>query len=284
MESDLHRELKHAARAWLRASGAAASAHEVRTAIPLWRADVAGWIEGDESRLQLVTSIARAEIERACAGGTSDDGPTLFAESTGNPLDLLLQRAGAVDLFGNPDPSPQPAAIRRCMSPVRTVLIECKASRADFLSDRTDLAEATANHARMQRRRDRIHEQLLPRWEPHLRRDGETLFRETDGWDAARSKLASVRQVDRDERLAREALASQVKFDKLAHWRLADHLYLCTQGGLLKAHEVPARWGWLEVTRGALRLRRPAPPLGSPEPRRWRTVRNIHRAEARGVN
>ena len=87
--------------------------------------------------------------------------------------------------------------------------------------------------------------------------------------------------VGSDERLAREALASQVKFDKLAHWRLADHLYLCTAGGLLKAHEVPARWGWLEVTRGALRLRRPAPPLASPEPRRWRTVRNIHRAETR---
>lgn len=284
MESDLHRALKQAALAWLRASGAAAAAHEVRTAIPFWRADVAGWVEGDGSCLERVTCIARAEIERACAGGPPDDGGLLFTESTVNPLDHLLQRAGAVDLFGNPDSAPQPAAIRRCMRPVRTVIVECKATRADFLSDRANLAEAAANHARMQRRRDRIHEQLLPRWEPHLRRDGETLFRETDGWDTARSKLASVRQVDRDERLAREALASQVKFDKLAHWRLADHLYLCTASGLLKAHEVPARWGWLEVTRGALRLRRPAPPLASPEPRRWRTVRNIHRAEARGVN
>jgi hypothetical protein len=262
-------------------AGAAAAAHEVRTAIPFWRADVAGWIESDESRLERVTSIARAEIERACDGGASGDGETLFAASNLNPLDLLLQRAGAVDLFGHTDPSPQPAAIRRCMSPVRTVLIECKASRADFLSDCADLTEATANHARMRRRRDRIHEQLLPRWEPHLRREGETLFRETDGWDAALSKLTSVRQADRDERLAREALASRVKFDTLAHWRLADHLYLCTVGGLLKSHEVPARWGWLEVTRGALRLRRPAPPLASPVPRRWRTVRNIHRAAGR---
>jgi len=278
VESDLHHTLKNAAVAWLRTIGAAVAAREVRTAIPFWRADVAGWLEGDESRFESIASIARTDIDRALIEPRTDGDASLFAAVQSNPLDGLLQRAGAVDLFGNPDRAPQPAAIRRCMGPVRTVLIECKASRADFLSDRADLADAAANHARLQRRRDRIREQLLPRWEPHLRRDGETLFRETDGWDAAGSKLASVRQADRDERLAREALASRVKFDKLAHWRLADRLYLCTAGGLLKAHEVPARWGWLEVTRGALRLRRAATPLHSPDPRRWRTVRNIQRA------
>ncbi len=281
MESDLHRALKGAARAWLRAAGASATAHEVRTAIPFWRADVAGWLVGDASSLERVTSLPRAEIECVHGASASDDDASLFASVRSTPLDGLLQRAGAVDLFGNPDPAPQPAAIRRCMAPVRTVLIECKASRADFLSDRADLVDAAANHARLQQRRDRIREQLLPRWEPHLRRDGETLFPETDGWDVAGSKLASVRQADRDERVAREALESQVKFDKLAHWRLADRLYLCTPGGLLKAHELPTRWGWLEVTRGALRLRRAATPLHSPEPRRWRTVRNIQRAASR---
>jgi len=281
VESDLHRTLKSAALAWLRAAGASAAAHEVRTAIPFWRADVAGWLEGDESGLERTAALPRAEIERTHRASASDDLASLFAVVEANPLERLLRHAGAMDLFGNPDPAPQPAAIRRCMESVRTVLVECKASRADFLSDRADLTEAVEHHARMQRRRDRIREQLLPRWEPHLRRDGETLFPETDGWDASSSKLASVRQADRDERLARGTLQAQVKFDKLAHWRLADRLYLCTQGGLLKAHELPARWGWLEVTRGALRLRRAATPLHSPEPRRWRTVRNIQRAEVR---
>jgi hypothetical protein len=50
---------------------------------------------------------------------------------------------------------------------------------------------------------------------------------------------------------------------------------------MLKASELPAKWGWIEITRGALRLRRAATPLHSPEPRRWRTVGNIRRAEAR---
>jgi hypothetical protein len=281
VESDLHRALKRAALAWLQAAGASAAAHEVRTAIPFWRADVAGWMEGDESSPEQVVSLPRTEIERACTRAGAEAEVSLFDAPSSEPLDALLQRMGAVDLFGNPDRTPQAAMIRRCMRTVRTVLIECKASRADFLSDRADLADAAETHGRLQRRRDRIREQLLPRWEPHLRRDGETLFRETDGWDASRSRLASVRQADRDERLARETLASQVKFDRLAHWRLADRLYLCTPGGMLKASELPAKWGWIEITRGALRVRRAATPLHSPEPRRWRTVGNIRRAEAR---
>ena len=80
------------------------------------------------------------------------------------------------------------------------------------------------------------------------------------------------------ERLAREALDSQVKFARMARWRIADHLYLCCPGGLLKANEIPAGWGWIEISRGALRVRRAAPDLGSPPTRRWRMVRNVDRA------
>ena len=47
---------------------------------------------------------------------------------------------------------------------------------------------------------------------------------------------------------------------------------------MLKPHEVPDGWGLLEHCRGALRLRRGAEALDSPEPRRWRTIRNVHRA------
>ena len=280
MESEQHLELKRCAQAWLVSADAASTAREVRTAIPFWRADVAAWLEGDCARLDAAQVLSRNAIE-STPSPTSPGSRAGSLFGVSDPLHDLLRRAGAVDLFGQPDRDPGPASVRRLMLGVRTVLVECKVSRADFRSDRADLQAAGERHERLLRRRDRIREQLLPRWEPHLRRDGETLFEQTDGWDAARSKLASVRQADRDERVAREALESQVKFDKLAHWRLADRLYLCTPGGLLKEHEVPARWGWLEVTRGALRLRRPAAPLRSPEPRRWRTVRNIERASGR---
>ena len=274
MESDLHAHLKRCASAWLRAADASGVACEVTTAIPHWRADVAGWLQGDASRLHAVGSLSRARIEAVDAPRASPDA--LFA-APHDPIDALLRAAGAVNLFDEPDRAPGPGAVRRMMQHVRTVIIECKATRADFLSDRADLDRAAADHDRLRARRDRVREQLVARWEPHLRREGETLFAETDGWNFERSRLASVRAVDRDERLAREALASQVKFARMARWRIADHLYLCCPGGLVKAHEIPDGWGHIEVSRGALRVRRAAPDLGSPPARRWRTVRNTYR-------
>ena len=222
MESDLHAHLKRCATAWLRAADASAVACEVTTAIPHWRADVAGWLQGDAARLGANDSIRRAHLE--AAGAPPIAGGGLF-ERPADPLEELLRAAGAVNLFDQPERAPEPAAVRRMMAGVRTVIVECKATRTDFLSDRADLDRAAAEHARLRHRRDRIREQLVSRWEPHLRRAGETLFAETDGWNFEDSRLASVRSVDRDERLARETLASQVKFARMARWRIADHLY-----------------------------------------------------------
>jgi hypothetical protein len=274
MESDLHAQLKRCASAWLRAADASAVACEVTTAIPHWRADVAGWLQGDAARLHTLDTMSRSSVEAVAARAPGAIG--LFTTPS-DPVDALLRSAGAVNLFGHPDRAPGPGVVRRMMEGVRTVIVECKATRADFLSDRADLDRAAADHARLRSRRDRVREQLVARWEPHLRREGETLFAETDGWNFERSRLASVRAVDRDERLAREALASQVKFARMARWRIADRLFLCCPGGLVKAHEVPAGWGWIEVSRGALRVRRAAPDLGSPPSRRWRMIRNTQR-------
>lgn len=280
MEGDLHANLKRVAAAWLRLADASAVAFEVVTPIPHWRADVAGWMQGDATRLDRMDAVPRARLEPARAAGDATAPGTeaaLWSASAVDPLHALLRSVGAVNLFDQPDRTPEPHVVRRAMREVRTVIVECKATRADFLGDRADLAEARREHARLRTRRDRIREQLVARWEPHLRRTGETLFGETDGWNFEQSRLASVRQADRDERLAAETLRSQVKFARMAAWRLADRLYLCTPGALLKPHEVPEGWGLLEVTRGALRVRRNAPDLHCPEPRRWRAVRQIGR-------
>ena len=286
VEGDLHAHLKRCAAAWLRAAEAAAVAHEVTTPIPHWRADVAAWMRGDARGLDRLQSLSKARLQ-ALAEATApstDAPPSLWAEPTEPALHALLRSVGAVNLFGQPDRTPSPHSRRLAMRSVRTVLVECKATRADFLSDRAALEPAQREHARLRARRDRIREQLVSRWEPHLRREGETLFAETDGWNFERSRLASVRQADRDERLAAQALRSQVKFARMATWRLADRLYLCTPGGMLKPHEVPAGWGLIEITRGALRVRTPAPELGSPEPRRWRAVLNVQRVADRTVD
>lgn len=284
MESDLHALLKRCAMAWLHAADASAVACEVTTAIPHWRADVAAWMQGDAARLERVRTLSKAETQRWMDAANrqmpdaASAGESLWAASDTDPLAALLREGGAVNLFAQPDRDPEPATMRRIMRRVTTVVIECKATRADFLSDRADLDRAASEHARLRQRRDRLREQLVRTWEPHLQRTGETLFPETDGWDFDRSKLASVRSADRDARMAEEALQSQVKFARMSRWRIADRLYLCCPAGMLKAHEVPAGWGLLEHCRGAMRLRRGATHLDSPEPRRWRTVRNVHRS------
>ena len=284
MESDLHALLKRCAMAWLHAADASAVACEVTTAIPHWRADVAAWMQGDAARLEGVEALSRTDLRRWMdAMGARMSEPSaatgmLWSPTDTDPLACLLREGGAVNLFAQPDRDPEPATVRRIMRTVTTVVIECKVTRADFLSDRADLDRAASEHARLQRRRDRLREQLVRTWEPHLQRTGETLFPETDGWDFERSKLASVRSADRDARLASEALQSQVKFARMTRWRIADRLYLCCPAGMLKAHEVPPGWGLLEHCRGAMRLRRGATHLDSPEPRRWRTVRNVHRS------
>lgn len=276
MESAEHAALKRVAAAWLHAADAGGVATEVRTAIPLWRADVAGWLLGDGSRLETNDRLSRRQAEAP----TTPPEPDSLWERV-DPLRQLQLQAGAVDLFGNPVARPDHAAVHRMMAGVTTVLVECKASRADFLSDGDELDRAASEHRRLRERLDRMHRELVPRWEPHLQRHGETLFAQTDGWDIDRSRLQSVREARRDERLARLALEGRVKFDRMARWRLADRLYLCCPSGMVRASEVPAGWGLLEVTRGALRLRRPAAALGSPPPRRWRTLIGVMRSAAR---
>ncbi|MFM1830199.1 MAG: hypothetical protein RLZZ558_539 [Planctomycetota bacterium] len=271
MESTVHRELKTAAAAWLQADGAAGVAHEVTTPIPLWRADVAGWMVGAPRGVE---RLSRADAQRMRHPPAADALPWPGTD----PVHELLRQAGATNLFQQPDLRPDAATVRRVAARVHTVIVECKASRADFLSDRADLDRSTASHQRLRERRDTMREHLVPRWEPHLRRHGETLFEQTDGWDYERSRLASVRAAERDERLARRTLRQGVKFDRLARWRLADWLLLCCPGGLIRPIEVPPGWGLLEVTRGAVRLRVMPSSLQSPPPRRWRLVMGVRRA------
>lgn len=274
MESAAHAELKRVVTTWLHAGHACGVAREVRTAIPLWRADVAAWFIG--SGEACVTRLSHREVEQATAMAG-----TLWSRA--DPLRQLQVQSGAVDLFGHPTERPETSVILRMMAQVTTVLVECKVSRADFLSDRDDLDRAQREHRRLQERMERMQAELVPRWEPHLQRRGETLFEQTDGWDTGGSRLQSVREARRDERLARLALQGRVKFDRMARWRLADRLYLCCPGGLVRPAEIPERWGWIEVTRGAVRLRRAATPLCSPAARRWRNVQGVMRGGSRGA-
>lgn len=172
----------------------------------------------------------------------------------------------------------------------RTVVIECKASRADFLRDDLRMDDLLAERDRLLVRKREIESELIPVHEPHLRRGDDALFEEFGGWEYERSRLLPYRRVLRQLAKIEERMHGQTKFNMIARWRLADELWILAATGVVKSREVPAGWGLAECSpailrRGVqhslglgqlpLRVVVPAPRHASPEVRRARLLRNI---------
>ena len=177
----------------------------------------------------------------------------------------------------------------------RTVIIECKQSRSDFLRDDADREELIRVRDHLEKRRAEIEEQRVKPREPHLRRGGSALFPEMETWDFAASRLDSYRRVLRELRQVDKRLHGETKFGLLPQYHLADHLYLFTPSALIRRPELPKGWGLLEAS--GMRLRHPmpiaadaplpmreripAPVLDAPVERRIRLLRNIAVAASR---
>ena len=172
----------------------------------------------------------------------------------------------------------------------RTVVIECKASRADFLRDDLRVDDLIAERERLLGRKAEIERDLIPVHEPHLRRDEDALFEQGAAWDFERSRLLPYRRVLRQLAKVEERLHGQTKFNLIARWRLADELWVLAAAGVVRAREVPAGWGLAECSPAVLRrgVRHalalgtlpvrvvvPAPRHASPDARRVRILRNI---------
>ena len=172
----------------------------------------------------------------------------------------------------------------------RTVVVECKASRADFLRDDLRVDDLLAERERLLGRKAEIERDLIPVYEPHLRRAEGALFEESASWDFEKSRLLPYRRVLRQLAKLEERLHGQTKFNLIARWRLADELWILAATGVVKQREVPAGWGLAECSpavlrRGVqhalamgtlpLRVIVQAPRHASPEHRRARILRNI---------
>ena len=172
----------------------------------------------------------------------------------------------------------------------RTVVVECKASRADFLRDDLRVDDLLAERERLLGRKAEIERDLIPVHEPHLRRVEGALFEESASWDFEKSRLLPYRRVLRQLAKLEERLHGQTKFNLIARWRLADELWILAATGVVKPREVPAGWGLAECSpavlrRGVqhalamgtlpLRVIVQAPRHASPEHRRARILRNI---------
>ncbi len=264
METFEHLELKRLAIAWLARIGCRAIATEVKCPISRYRVDVAGWLD-------------HAEGELLDAGGLEAERPGISAS-----------------LFTNGRRNPSARGPRR----PRTIVVECKQSRSDFVRDDRDADRLKTRLASLQRTRERFERRLIPEAEPHLRESGGSLFPELERWDFEGSRTSSYQRTLRLIERIEKRLRGETKFHTMPRYRLADHLYLFTPANMLAPTEVPTGWGLVEcgrrkLRRGAgdlgelddlpLRERVACPSLDSPSSRRQRLLRNIAVAASKSV-
>lgn len=166
-------------------------------------------------------------------------------------------------------------------TPSRTIICECKQSRADLLGDaRPD--EATRARLRgLLGRRDHL-EELLGGHRPDLRR-GESLFAEFDSFDFSGLRHDTYAAVTEEIATCQRRLLDGLKFERLRRYQPADLLYLVTEPCLAAAEEIPAGWGLLEREGSGLVLRRPPLRLQPADAARHDLLVRIARAATREV-
>ncbi len=255
-ETGAHRVLKGLAVEFLLGVGCRAVATEVRCPICRYRADVAGYLDKAPSRRRWEWGGSILAGERA-ADGCAD-------------------RAGPV-----------------CGATPKTVLIECKQSRADFLRDRRDGERLLGLREEIGARRRYLEEERIKGEEPQLRRSGSSLFAELEEWDFASSRIEAYRRLLRQERRLDEQLHGETKFWLAARYRLADYLFIAAPEGMIRAKELPHGWGLLACPRAllgseprapegpGLRVIHGATERSSSEEHRLRLLRNIAVAATR---
>ncbi|MCH2135719.1 MAG: hypothetical protein MK101_03940 [Phycisphaerales bacterium] len=166
----------------------------------------------------------------------------------------------------------------------QTVLIECKATRSDFLRDGQDVRD-------LLERREALHRAIEQAGVPvrRLLCAGQacsgTLFDQvpTDRFAGNAADLRRMRctLMAVNRRLHPRGKGAG-KLAKLAWWGAADACWIAVPAGLLKIREVPSGWGLLEFDRhGQVRVALEAPELASSL--RWREglLRGIARASTR---
>jgi hypothetical protein len=208
-----------------------------------------------------VESLAHRKLKRLAVAFLREHGCLAAAAEVRCPISRYrVDVAGYVDKL----PTDRPALAHegecsadphrpfaRCAA--RTVMIECKQSRPDFLRDRRDRERLLRERRELDHLRLTIEERRIKRLEPELRRDGSALFPELEDWDFADSRLPGYHRVLRRLRRLDALLHGETKFCMIARYMLADRLYIAAPQGMLKPRELPPGWGLLECPPRALR-------------------------------
>lgn len=164
----------------------------------------------------------------------------------------------------------------------RTVLFECKQSRADWLKDAYAEAATRARLAELSARRRGL-EEMLAVHRPDLRR-GEALWPEFDTWDFSSLEHRTYRAVLAALATTQRRIVRGTKFAKMVRYRCADFLYLVVEEDIFAEAEIPAGWGLLVRAGETVRLARSAAPLEAAPEQRAALRENIALAATRAVN
>jgi hypothetical protein len=297
-ETVAHLQLKRLAAATLLRWGCQAAATEVLCPISRYRVDAAGWLDaephsaGHNHLAGWVVGAAGTEetgpLERLTGAGSEDSGSNGESKVNGGP------EAGPA---GAQRGTPAAALGPRLRCEPRTVIIECKQSRADFLRDRENLEDVLKAREELEARRARFAERVRE-LEPHLQSTHGVLFAEMGEWNLAASTNPTYRRILRELEKIDERLHGGTKFHRLARYRLADRLYVLAPGGVVGRREVPPGWGLIECPKQWTKYRRAslvdlsevgvhiaaeAPRHVSPARRKERLLRNIAVALTRGA-
>lgn len=253
-ETLAHLQLKRLAAATLLRWGCQAAATEVLCPISRHRVDAAGYLDAEPV----------SATHNHLAQWAAPRPPDLFA------------------------PPPAPIAPRIRCEP-RTVIIECKQSRADFLRDREEIEPLLKAREAMEARRLRFAARVRDT-EPQLQSNSGVLFTELADWNLSASVNPTYRRILRELEKLDDRLHGGTKFHRLARYRLADRLYILAPAGVVGRREVPPGWGLIECPRRwpaygrsplaelaetEIHLVAEAPRHASPAHRKSRLLRNI---------
>ena len=125
----------------------------------------------------------------------------------------------------------------------KTAVLECKASRADFLRDGASEAAVRREVIELTQR-VQVLRGLIGAHRPDLR-CGDELFPEFEAVDLRGTRHDTHDRLTAKLRIAQNKLLDGTKFSKLARWRCADLLYLVSEHGVAETYEVPDGWGLL---------------------------------------
>jgi len=144
-------------------------------------------------------------------------------------------------------------------SAVRTILIECKVTAADFRRDSGAAGALLGRRAAIMKELDAFDVPRGPRRRSRPAR-APSLF-DVRG-TALDDMPARIRRLQIELVAIERRLAGRSKFAKMAWWHVADQLYVAAPVGLLRERDIPQGWGLLEATAsGGVAVRRKAPIL-----------------------